>query len=92
MIFVFHQRKLRWLGEETQEGVVREHRQRRQLQEAQDQFNTLQKSWDAEKTSLQRRLDQQERMLSSFSMEKKGDLEVYVPESDIFAYMREAPN
>lgn len=69
---VNHQRKLGWLCEEMQESVLREQHQRRLHQETKDQFNTLRKSWDLEKKSLQQRLDQQDMLLDSFSMEKKG--------------------
>lgn len=54
--------------------MLRERHQRRLLQETKDQSTTLRKSWDLEKSSLQQRLDQQERLLNSFSMEKKGTL------------------
>ncbi|XP_011610195.2 centrosomal protein of 128 kDa isoform X1 [Takifugu rubripes] len=64
-------RKLGWLCEEMQESVLREQHQRRLHQETKDQFNTLRKSWDLEKKSLQQRLDQQDMLLDSFSMEKK---------------------
>lgn len=67
-----HQRKLRWLCEEMQESVLREQRQRKLLQDTKDQLSTLGKSWDSEKTSLQQRLDQQDRLLNSLSTEKKG--------------------
>lgn len=73
-IHVTHQRKLRWLCEEVQESVLREQRQRRQLLETTDQLNTLKRSWESEKTSLQQCLEQQERLLGSFRAEKKGIL------------------
>lgn len=73
-VHVPRQRKLRWLCEEVQESVLREQRQRRQLLESTHQLNALRRSWESEKMSLQQCLEQQERMLNSFSMEKKGIL------------------
>lgn len=73
---VTHQRKLRWLCEEVQESVLREQRQRRELLETADQLDTLRRSWESEKMSLQQCLEQQERLLNSFSTEKKGILTV----------------
>lgn len=73
-IHVTRQRKLRWLCAEVQESVLRERHQRRQILETTDQLNTLRRSWEAEKTSLQQCLEQQERLLNSVSMERKGTL------------------
>ncbi|XP_056437772.1 centrosomal protein of 128 kDa isoform X1 [Gadus chalcogrammus] len=67
--------KLRWLCEEVQEREGREHRLRRQQQQAKEQLKEARRSRDEEQAALLQRLHQQEKLLHSLGTEKKELLE-----------------
>ncbi|CAL8317490.1 unnamed protein product, partial [Boreogadus saida] len=67
--------KLRWLCEEVQEREGREHRLRRQQQQAKEQLKEARRSRDEEQEALLERLHQQEKLLHSLGSEKKELLE-----------------
>ncbi|XP_041832259.1 centrosomal protein of 128 kDa isoform X2 [Melanotaenia boesemani] len=67
--------KLRWLCEEVRERGTREQRLRKLYHQTRDQLKTIRQSRDSELGTLLQRLDQQQKLLDSLSIENKELLE-----------------